>query len=192
VWCGRATPPVLKKNGEPSKRQLRWHPECRDLNGLVKIPGAARIQVFLRDRGICAQTGEYWGPPSFRGFWVGKPELCFDLTDRETRDEGIDALCEAIGPWKHWGTRIYLGDFAVDHIIPLWTVEDLPDTERLEYFLLGNLQTLSPAAHSAKTAAEATQRAKVRRIRSRQGLAKPRQSKRARRLEAIQKWNDMP
>ena len=69
------------------------------------------------------------------------------------RDGGRCADCDNVShPWE------------VDHIFPLWLVD--PRERPRRYWSLGNLQTLCVPCHINKTAREAKDRAKVKRIRS--------------------------
>ena len=56
------------------------------------------------------------------------------------------------------------GDLEVDHIVPLWSVDRTRD-DAWKFWLLGNLQLLGRACHKAKSAIEAKQRAKEKRLR---------------------------
>lgn len=71
-------------------------------------------------------------------------EACFQ------RDHGKCAACGCVD--KAWHA---------DHIVPLW----LCDRTNLDYFRVGNLQTLCEVDHKVKTRKEARARAKVNRIR---------------------------
>ena len=53
----------------------------------------------------------------------------------------------------------------VDHKIPLWKVQDLPDEERRKYFGPENIWALCLRCHQAKTAKEAAERARLRKSR---------------------------
>lgn len=77
-----------------------------------------------------------------------------------------------------------LVEFQVDHIIAVWRGGG---DER------ANLRAIcTRPCHERKTAEENAERAKLERIKVRQGLLKPKLSKQARRQAALDRWRDMP
>lgn len=135
-------PPVLDV-------RRRWHRDCLAVFKLVTFPEAARWHVERRDNGICARCG---APPSYIPR-KGVECTILEMGWRRERDGQYPSMTEII----------WVADWHVDHIVPLWKVADLPDDERLVYFLLENLQTLCSACHKLKNAAEAAERAQLRR-----------------------------
>lgn len=79
-------------------------------------------------------------------------------TRKAVRDRDLGVCCDCSGDFRHWG------EWAVDHHIPLWKVATLPPEQRIEYFRLPNLVTRCKDCHARKTAAEAAERAKIKRI----------------------------
>lgn len=70
------------------------------------------------------------------------------------------AYCSVSPCWISW---------QIDHIIPLWLVDrTLPFKKLIEYWRIGNLQALCDTCHKAKTAKEAADRAKMKRIQLKQ------------------------
>jgi hypothetical protein len=75
--------------------------------------------------------------------------------------QGICAACGAKheqkdGLWEH------------DHIVPLWKIADLPLSEKLQYWMEGNLQLLCKTpCHRDKTTREAAERKRLRTIEQR-------------------------
>lgn len=52
-WCDQ---PILKADGSPDRRR-NWHPECADAYLRANDPKRLRLQVWKRDKGICAVCG---------------------------------------------------------------------------------------------------------------------------------------
>ena len=89
----------------------------------------------------------------------------------EKRDHGKCAECGAVTPF-----------WELDHIRPLHLV-DRKARYALDYWLLGNMQTLCKPCHKAKSAKEQSAQAKVKRIQESDGLTKRRPNAKRRWLE---------
>lgn len=113
-WCGDAV---------PRGRFTFCSPACVHEWKLRTDPGYLREQVFLRDRGVCAQCG--LDTEALR-----KDKRKLDYTARRRFE-------------KEWGRRRYLWD--ADHILPV--VEGGGECD------LSNMRTLCLPCHLAVTAA---------------------------------------
>lgn len=133
-WCGK---PV------ESARGARWHAECLAEHHLCTHQEPARKALAKRDGARC------WlcGTTPFR--WKRGPEIGYVGWGRDHRPPLVFDL--ALGPYceVEWVTALQ-----VDHVIPLWKVRNLPDQERVLFFMLENLILLCPPCHKRKTAEE--------------------------------------
>jgi 5-methylcytosine-specific restriction endonuclease McrA len=139
------------------KTNLTWHPwpaePCRHLWAIANDPSYARVQVFLRDQGVCSYCGT-----------DTKPAAGHDWTWEDVVEE-----LRAIKPQTMGWSSANLGGWEVEHELPLWLV-DKEAEDALRYWLMGNLKTCCRACHGPKTAREASARAKVNRIVAADGL----------------------
>lgn len=147
------------------KTSMSWHPwpeyPCRHLWAIANDASYARVQVFLRDQGVCSYCGADTKPASGPGW---------------TWDDVLEDL-RAIKPNSMgWATQ-NLGAWDVEHQIPLWLV-DKATVDALRYWMMGNLKTCCKPCHQAKTAREASARAKVARISASNGLKTKKLNKR--------------
>lgn len=172
-WCGQ--PIVRADDRSRLDRRRLWHDGCADQAALLSRPDVQRAAVFARDNGRCAACGA-----------PAKPVVV-----RRNRGEVI-TLVDRDG-WRADYVEIdIVGEWFMDHRVPLWRVEHLPDRERAKYFQLGNLQTLCRACHADKTRREAAERAKLKRIAARDGMRMRKKSRRQRREECHKNWQRMP
>jgi ferredoxin len=156
-WCGEPVRPC------PTGRKRTWHqghdgePECLHAYRLAMWGSYLREVIEARDKGVCAQCGfDCMGPANYRPrseYGIGGVILDRDGTRRWT-------------PIK-W---VHVRGFICDHVTPLWTVDRTLPWERLIWFWsAANVQTLCQLCSDAKTALEATQRAKERRVHRKMG-----------------------
>lgn len=161
-FCGD---PILKPDGSPDMRK-NWHPadqkDCLERWRVANDPAFARLKVFARDFGVCSYCGADTKPPG----------ECAGVVWEKVR-----MACSMKGPNGSLPWFPTLGDWEVEHELPLWLV-DKSAPSALRYWGLGNLKTACPACHKRKTAAEAAMRAKGKRIRAAGGLLKKKESKR--------------
>ncbi len=170
--CGVA---ILRKDGQPA-RNRRWCDSHQLEAKVIGQPIRARAAVFQRDRGICRDCGldctsyetpllNMLGDP----IW---PEQNYRVQiNRERALEWCDRALKASNMVAIW--PIDLGDWHVDHARALHTV-DRDDPDAWKYWTLENLRTRCPECHKAKTAQEAKDRGKVRRLNG-QTKRKPKQ-----------------
>lgn len=172
-WCAR--PIWLDEHRRRVNARRRWHDRCLGQYFLLTRPDVQRDAVFERDQGRCYICGNVAGT-IYRKPYGNTPLIRIDGTFRAE-------YCEI-----EW-----VQDWQVEHKIPLWKVAHLPDAERIKYFLLDNLGTAcTRPCHERKTAEENAERAKLERVRVRQGLLKPKLSKQKRRAAALERWRNMP
>lgn len=143
----------------------RWHawPEhsCQHLWAIANDPAYARIQVWLRDFGICAGCGA--------DTKVKAPAK--DVSWDEVREDLAQVKPNGASGWS----SVSLGAWDVEHTLPLWLADrEAPDA--LRFWLLGNLTTYCKPCHSQKTAREASNRAKIARIQESGGMLKKKRS----------------
>ncbi len=147
--CRLCEKPITDADGKPNNRR-RWHPECVDTYRMTES-GFARDKVFERDKGVCAKCGGREcgadGVPRLAAIKDRVPTVTYD------HEFGHLSYCyvyfaDVEPDWEH------------DHIIPL---------KDGGTFDLSNLQTLGPKCHKDKTAREAGERAKVRRLQVKHG-----------------------
>lgn len=160
--CGEA---ILRKDGQPA-RNRRW---CDSHQLEAKVIGQtkrARAAVFQRDKGICRDCGR-----DCTSYEVEK--LCADgglewtysyrvQINRERALEWCEKALKVSNMVAIWD--IDLGEWHVDHAMPLHLV-DRSQPDAWKYWTLENLRTRCPECHKAKTAQEAKDRGKVRRLR---------------------------
>lgn len=147
------------------KTNLTWHPwpehSCRHLWAIANDPSYARVQVFLRDQGVCSYCGTDTKPPAGHGWtWEGELEYL-----RTIKPNTMGWSTQGLGAWD------------VEHELPLWLV-DRTAPDALRYWLLPNMKTACRACHQDKTAREASARAKVNRIVAADGLKTKKLNKR--------------
>lgn len=140
VFCGNDDLPRTK-GGAPS-RSRRWHPACKKRFQFLTDPFWQRLEVWKRDRGVCCDCGAETTPSILKQHI----EDCF--------------ASDALGLLRGYG----FGPWELDHDVPLWSVDHLPDRERLRFFELENMKTRCVPCHKRKTAREAVGRAKEKRI----------------------------
>lgn len=120
---------------------------------------ALRSALWQRDRGVCAGCGKtcwHFGP--------GHDETDVRLDDPTSAKFWADIGLEVWGPFQ-WARMIDDG-WEADHVVPLWSV-DREARDAFRFWTIDNAQTLCLQCHRAKSAREAQQRAKERRIRER-------------------------
>lgn len=108
------------------------------------------LEVGLTKTGRVSKSR--WHAACFEEYAV----LFFPSTTRRAvwkRDKGLCAKC------GHQCDRKGINGWDMDHITPL--IEAQGD---LQYWRLNNLQTLCKKCHTAKTSAEATERARIRKL----------------------------
>lgn len=146
-WCGER-----HDERTPVRKQLRLrHQRCEAELQMIQSAQIARDWVFDRDKGICAGCGEDWSLMSkFVPEWRNEDGTPGLSRVGSLRDDGrYDyVMLKVISLWH------------VDHRVPLWKVAHMPDLERIEYWKIGNLQTLCEVCHTFKTSAEAAEKAK--------------------------------
>ena len=203
-WCGFPLPA-----GPTGKtiRNRRWHKRCAVENAIMTSGKAARLNIYLRDGGYCAETGEFHGvEPYVEAYMLTPVDFKNWLKTRDNRDPWGPLWSEFYEHWtpdeiaSYWfrylyscrvrGINRWLGPWELDHIEPLWKVAHLPDEERYWFFTMANMQTLSPEAHARKTAKEAAERGHFNRLADQRTT--PKRSKRQKRLDGIEHYRGMP
>lgn len=163
-WCNWCGTPVKEKTS--GRGWLKWwHDACEEEYQIIIKPDAARRAVFARDKGVCCDCEENWGDRYLLRAGqaiITSPE--WDVCRRWTKklNEAFHAE-RALGYWRYT-ELIYVSLWHVDHKIPLWKVVHLEPLQRLEYFKLHNLITRCHRCHAFKTAEEAAERAKYKRL----------------------------
>lgn len=152
-WCGGE---ILfdkgKRAGERHTSRL-WHPECVHVWKLHTDRYVQQAHLARRDGIGCVECGKVQG--RYVRVWT-MPTMERVLADSKTHGW----LREAAGPLT---VIMWTSGLAVDHRVPLWQVERLPEDERRRYFGPTNLQQLCDPCHASKTAREAAERAAARR-----------------------------
>lgn len=176
-WCGG----MIFKNGNPCELNPRrnWHdgrlgePDCFHAYRLLTDPATQRHAVYWRDKGRCYICGVVHQARAYQ-IWIDS------YGDRSPSGY----------PQSHVGWLAPSG-WELEHKIPLWKVEHLPDDERRWYFGLDNLAVACRApCHQRKSAEEAAERAKTERLGQRRvGRPKTKTDKRA---AARARWESMP
>jgi 5-methylcytosine-specific restriction endonuclease McrA len=157
-WCGGP-----QEERTPVRKQLRLrHQRCDDELSIICRPEVARDAVWKRDKGMCRECGV---DCSTLATFKRDVTRCEDVMVEATRrwkkaDTGLIPDGGAIALWRPYTPVICTLAWAMDHIVPLWSVADMPDLQRIEYFKLANLQVLCDPCHDRKTAGEAARRAK--------------------------------
>lgn len=151
--CSLCAKPILKADGSPDTRKS-WHPGCVWDWKVATSSGAARDALLSRDGGRCrdcgicsyrAEPGSTLDPEDVGRIYVAGVVLEYPMSTVRWKE---------IRPW------------AGDHDVPLWSVDrEAPGAFR--FWTLANLVTRCDECHKAKSALEAAQRAKEKRIRAR-------------------------
>ena len=131
-------------------------------------PIRARAAVFRRDMGICRDCGRdctSYETPLLNV--LGDPiwpeqNYCVQI-NRERALHYCDHVLKQRSDRGMW--PMDLGNWHVDHAMPLHLV-DRSQPDAWQYWTLENLRTRCPECHKAKTAQEAKDRGKVRRIKA--------------------------
>lgn len=160
-WCGNQ---IIwldgPKFGEVDKRRT-WHAACLLEFKLHTWPEVQFNHIEARD-GLkcwdCGESPEKWiRDPCETG--IGRPWI--DVRDRRV---------EWVGRYHGIGRATAL---ELEHTVPLWKVEHMEPEERRVYFGPENLRLRCPDCHGAKTAREAGERAKSKRlVKEREGKPK--------------------
>ena len=155
--------PILTKANQPA-RSRRWCDSHQIEAKVIGQPKRARAAVFQRDRGICRDCGtdctSYTAPEHFGD--DGRYRARYQVQiNRERALEWCDKALKVSNMVAIWD--IDLGDWHVDHAMPLHLV-DRSKPDAWKYWTLENLRTRCPDCHKAKTAQEAKDRGKVRRL----------------------------
>lgn len=121
--CKFCAKPIFK-NGFIHKR-AQWHPVCALTWTIMNSPKDARRFVFLRDRGICGKCN-------------------YDCSPRGAThsQEIVSKLMQGFDVRK-------LGNWELDHIVPLFAAQGNPDCWKLP-----NMMTLCRPCHVIKTKAD--------------------------------------
>ncbi len=143
---------------------------------VIGSPLRARAAVFQRDRGICRDCGvdcTSYETPLLNV--LGDPIWPKQKYRVQINREKALEWCERILTisTRHTIFPIDLGEWHVDHAMPLHLV-DRSKPDAWKYWTLENLRTRCPECHKAKTAQEAKDRGKVRRLNG-QTKRKPKQ-----------------
>lgn len=137
------------------KPRIYWHPAC--VNPYLDLIDYTRhgTALAIRQNWLCAcGCGQVVGGIKF-GPTFDDPE---HVQDMRRRNPDLDLPEHPYTPaYCYWTGE-------VDHRIPLWKTQGMPDAQRLWYFGIENLQLLTVACHARKTGAEAAERAKVKRL----------------------------
>lgn len=161
VWCGKDLP--RNKDGSPSK-VLRWHPGCaaayRDLTDTYH----QAMLVAKRDGRRCFDCGRTHQVVGIMAWDVGRGFCGRGFSKYVYRGQGVPIhfWADVEGPFTP--VRFREIDLELDHDVPLWRVAHLPDEERIKYFRIENLRLRCRECHKAKTAREAAERAKLKRL----------------------------
>lgn len=157
---------ILTTTGKIHKGR-RWCESHQIEAKVIGQPKRARAAVFQRDRGICVDCGldcttyetpllNVLGDP----IWPKKNYRV--QISRERALEWCEKALKVSNMVAIWD--IDLGNWHVDHAMPLHLV-DRSQPDAWKYWTLENLRTRCPECHKAKTAQEAKDRGKVRRLR---------------------------
>jgi hypothetical protein len=169
-WCVFCKDPIWAPDGGLMSRNT-WHPLCVDAWKIATTSEAQRQACLERDHGICAECGfdcTQMLPAPRKSYTAGQPMMgAAGMTVRMRGEHGYnryvtaDAVyCEVV--WKP------ARDWHADHVVPLWSVDrDAPDAFR--FWTTENLATRCEVCHKAKTAREAAERAKTKRIHQKLG-----------------------
>ena len=147
----------------PTGRARGWHqgregePECLHAYKLAHDGGYLREVIEGRDHGVCAQCGfDCMGPANYR-------------PRSEYGHSGVVLDRDGTRRWTpiKW---VHARGWIADHVVPLWTVDrSLPWQEIIVFWMPQSVQSLCQVCSDAKTAVEATQRAKERRVHRKMG-----------------------
>lgn len=146
-WCGDAIlhPAGHKRAGEVNSRR-NWHPDCVTDYKLHAFPDAQKRFVRKRDGEVCSACG-------------GAP-LAWRRVTSTGWNWDRDLQCNA--PYCELERIVAL---ELEHTTPLWSVQHLEPRERIRFYGPENLTLMCEPCHDAKTAREAGERAKDKRLR---------------------------
>ena len=142
-------------------RGRRWCADCALGWRVAAQHDVARAAVFMRDQGVCHDCGldctsyEVDGEPRFGTYRV--------QINRARALEWCERILNKVRHTKQALYVIDLGDWHVDHAMPLH-LNDREKPEAWREWTLPNLRTRCPVCHGEKTAQEAKDRGKVRRL----------------------------
>lgn len=161
VWCGKDLP--RNKDGSPSKVR-RWHPDCvAAYRELIDTAHQVKL-VEKRDGRRCFDCGRTHYVVGVKTWEVGSGFCGLWFGDHSYIGQGVHIYDwgDVDGPF----TPVRFREIALelDHDVPLWRVAHLPDEERIKYFRIENLRLRCRECHKAKTAREAAERAKLKRL----------------------------
>lgn len=129
-----------------------------------KVPAPFKGKRDQEGKRICPWCGKSAREPQYKQR-VWHPECVKVYLGLNSHRSHFKLLLERDGD-KCRKCSINKENYQIDHILPLWLV----DREKLgweTYFTSANLQLLCTPCHSSKTAREASQRAKIKRIQGR-------------------------
>jgi hypothetical protein len=170
-WCRE---PIFREDGSLNTRLSWHHVGCLRDYKIIADPGVARAAILDASRGVCCDCGSsIWftergreGEPGdiVAARWEQKERD----PERPKRAPGWRQVYDyAEGPYQLIAFR--QRPWQCEHDVPLWSVnKEEPDA--LRYWTLWNLRLRCDDCHKRKSAAEAAQRAKEKRLREK---AKP-------------------
>ena len=171
-WCGRTngTAPA-PPHGEYGVGGW-WHDDCLTAYAIAVSSKAQRHFVEQRDHGVCARCGANADRHRLWQNWRDRDAVTtLGWTVRHHGKGHRDRDLRCLAPVT-WISRRHIPfpnlppiiDWQADHITPLWQVDrSLPWADLIRFWSLDNLQTLCSACHKAKSSAETTTRATLRR-----------------------------
>lgn len=163
-------PQDKRRAGQINTRRM-WHDgrhgerDCRSEHAVLMCePDVCLPRLVERDGPLCACG-------------CGRPVLVWIAGVSYPTLGALEAEQKANAGWPWMPVHMASGPFTItqrvwgkvqiDHKIPLWKVKHLPDTKRLQYFELGNQQIMiTDPCHIRKSAEEAVDRAKGKRLRA--------------------------
>lgn len=174
-WCGVAEGAHANHPGREYAVGGCWHDDCLTAYAIAVSSKAQRFFVEKRDFGLCVDCGanrEHAEARRKQALLDAKliaPE-CWEITHHGVGHRDRELRCKAPCTWirpgiiRDWSALPAWVGWEADHIVPLWSVDrSLPWPEVIRFWSLENLQTLCAACHKRKCAAEAAERAAIRR-----------------------------
>lgn len=155
-WCGEKIMRTEGPKAGQQNMQRTWHPDCVEAFFLhTRLPEQTAF-LLQRDGLGC------WDCGAIKGQW--RQGVARDPDKLRTYGPSWVRLYPADTFVAQFTATWWVSHHEVDHTIPLWSVADLPDEDRMVYFGPVNLRLRCVDCHKAKTAREAAERAARRRL----------------------------